>query len=144
MKKRAFRKRIKDRRGFSLAEVVVGLTVVVMVSAAALNVIMASIQMEAKYLNETTALCACESVVACVRFSDDAQDLAYALADLTEGGAQGEGVIAQEVDGKTVYELKQNTVRISVVFDYENFDTFEITAVKQNGETIHQVTYEKN
>ncbi len=136
MKKRPFRKRIKDRRGFSLAEVVVGLTVVVMVSAAALNVIIASIQMEAKYLNETTALCACESVVACVRFSEDADELRDALIEMADTKASA-------MLTETSIEFKQNTVRVSVVFDVL-FTKFDITAKTLSGETIHQVTYEKN
>ena len=98
MKRKLFREKVKNRGGFSIVEVVVGLTVVVMVTAAALSVILASVQMEAKYLNETTALCACESVVACVRFADNTDELAAVLENLTEEPAVQEDGAEMPVD----------------------------------------------
>ena len=158
MKRKLFREKVKNRGGFSIVEVVVGLTVVVMVTAAALSVILASVQMEAKYLNETTALCACESVVACVRFADNADELAAALETLTEEPAVQEDGAETPVervektveDGKTVLKFKQNTVQVTVKFAADAFDAaaadrnFEITAMTMSGEEIQQVQYEKN
>ena len=136
LKRKLFREKVKNRGGFSIAEVVVGLTVVVMVTIAALSVTLASVQMEAKYLNETTALCACESVVACVRFADNADDLQNALEKLAV-----DGLVDDSVAGE--YSFQQNTVRVSVVFNLE-FTNFAITAKTMSGEPIQQVTYEKN
>ena len=159
MKRKLFREKVKNRGGFSIVEVVVGLTVVVMVTIAALSVTLASMQMEAKYLNETTALCACESVVACVRFADNADDLQNALEKLTEEPAPQEDGAETPVervsktvaaDGKTVLQFKQNTVMVTVVFAADAFDVgatdrnFEITAATMSGEEIQQVQYEKN
>lgn len=158
MKRKLFREKVKNRGGFSIVEVVVGLTVVVMVTAAALSVILASVQMEAKYLNETTALCACESVVACVRFADNEDELAAALETLTEEPAVQEDGAETPVervektveDGKTVLKFKQNTVQVTVKFAADAFDAvaadrnFEITAMTMSGEEIQQVQYEKN
>ena len=136
MKRKLFREKVKNRGGFSIVEVVVGLTVVVMVTIAALSVTLASVQMEAKYLNETTALCACESVVACVRFADNADDLQNALEKLAVDGS-----VDDSVAGK--YSFQQNTVRVSVVFNLD-FTNFEITVWTMSDEPIQQVTYEKN
>ena len=159
MKRKLFREKVKNRGGFSIVEVVVGLTVVVMVTIAALSVTLASVQMEAKYLNETTALCACESVVACVRFADNETDLTAALETLTELPAPQEDGAETPVervsktvaaDGKTVLQFKQNTVQVTVKFAADAFDAaaadrnFEITAATMSGEEIQQVQYEKN
>ena len=151
MKRKLFREKVKNRGGFSIVEVVVGLTVVVMVTAAALSVILASVQMEAKYLNETTALCACESVVACVRFADNADELAAALETLTEepavqeDGAETpvERVVNIGTEENPVLWFKQNTVEVTVAFD-AHFTNFKITAKTMSGEEIQQVQYEKN
>ena len=136
MKRKLFREKVKNRGGFSIAEVVVGLTVVVMVTIAALSVTLASVQMEAKYLNETTALCACESVVACVRFADNVEELQNALEKLAV-----EDTFDTSVAG--AYSFQQNTVQVSVVFD-SYFTNFEITVWTMSDEPIQQVTYEKN
>ena len=151
MKRKLFREKVKNRGGFSIAEVVVGLTVVVMVTIAALSVTLASVQMEAKYLNETTALCACESVVACVRFADNEADLTAALETLTElpapqeDGAETpvERVVNIGTEENPVLQFKQNTVMVTVAFD-EHFTNFAITAWTMSGEEIQQVQYEKN
>ena len=136
LKRKLFREKVKNRGGFSIVEVVVGLTVVVMVTIVALSVTLASVQMEAKYLNETTALCACESVVACVRFADNTDELQDALEKLAVDGSVDDPVAGE-------YSFQQNTVRVSVVFD-SNFTNFEITAKTMSGEEIQQVQYEKN
>ena len=136
MKRKLFREKVKNRGGFSIVEVVVGLTVVVMVAIAALSVTLASVQMEAKYLNETTALCACESVVACVRFADNVEELQNALEKLAVDGSVDDSVVGK-------YSFQQNTVRVSVVFNLD-FTNFAITAWTMSDELIQQVTYEKN
>ena len=136
MKRKLFREKVKNRGGFSIVEVVVGLTVVVMVTIAALSVTLASVQMEAKYLNETTALCACESVVACVRFADNKDELQDALERLAVDGSVDDSVAGE-------YSFQQNTVRVSVVFNLD-FTNFAITAWTMSGEEIQQVQYEKN
>ena len=157
MKRKLFREKVKNRGGFSIAEVVVGLTVVVMVTIAALSVTLASVQMEAKYLNETTALCACESVVACVRFADNTDELQDALERLAEEPAQQEDGAEEPLESvvnigtveNPVLQFKQNTVTVTVAFAADaakNFTdhNFVITVWTMSGEEIQQVQYEKN
>ncbi|MBR6555607.1 MAG: hypothetical protein IKT90_05280, partial [Clostridia bacterium] len=108
-------------------------------------------------LNETTALCACESVVACVRFADNADDLTAALEKLAEAPAQQEDgaetpverVVNIGTEENPVLRFKQNTVEVTVAFAADaakNFTdhNFVITVWTMSGEEIQQVQYEKN
>ena len=157
MKQISLRTAAKSRRGFSLAEVMIGLTFVVMVTIAALSLMISSIQMETKYLSKTTALCACESVVACVRFADNVEELQNALEKLAEEPAPQEDgaetpverVVNIGTEENPVLQFKQNTVMVTVAFAADaakNFTdhNFVITVWTMSGEEIQQVQYEKN
>lgn len=128
MKLRNLRKLLTDRRGISMAEVVVALTVVVMVTAAAISVVIASIRYEAKYVNETTALSYCESAVECVRFADSDETLGKMLEKLDDEFQETESGI---------YMLEKEGFTVTVEADFDN-DEFEISAVKTNGVTIFE------
>ena len=141
MKQISLRTAAKSRRGFSLAEVMIGLTFVVMVTIAALSLMISSIQMETKYLSKTTALCACESAVAVVRYADNAQELAEGLLLLTED-TQMVMPLPEDPETSTI-QFQQNGVTITVSFD-DAFKTFTIIATNVSGrEELHRVTYEK-
>ena len=141
MKQISLRTAAKSRRGFSLAEVMIGLTFVVMVTIAALSLMISSNQMETKYLSKTTALCACESAVAVVRYADNAQELAEGLGLLTED-TQMVMPLPEDPETSTI-QFQQNGVTITVSFD-DAFKTFTIIATNVSGrEELHRVTYEK-
>ena len=141
MKQISLRTAAKSRRGFSLAEVMIGLTFVVMVTIAALSLMISSIQMETKYLSKTTALCACESAVAVVRYADNAQELAEGLLLLTKD-TQMVMPLPEDPETSTI-QFQQNGVTITVSFD-DAFKTFTIIATNVSGrEELHRVTYEK-
>ena len=94
-----------DRKGIGLTEVIVAIAVVVIVTAAAISVLVASVQFDAKYNNQTRALNACESAAQCVRFADDEEELAAYLARLG----------FEKVDG--VYVLSESDVPVEVVLN---------------------------
>ncbi len=155
MKQISLRTAAKSRRGFSLAEVMIGLTFVVMVTIAALSLMISSIQMETKYLSKTTALCACESAVAVVRYADNAQELAEGLLLLTKEEnlispydeetpeTPDDGVVEPTPPETSTIQFQQNGVTITVSFD-DAFKTFTIIATNVSGrEELHRVTYEK-
>ena len=107
----------------------IGLTFVVMVTIAALN------------LSKTTARCACESAVAVVRYADNAQELAEGLLLLTED-TQMVMPLPEDPETSTI-QFQQNGVTITVSFD-DAFKTFTIIATNVSGrEELHRVTYEK-
>lgn len=75
-------KKLCDRKGITMTEVVVAMTVVIIITGAAISVVTASVQFDAKYQKETYALNACESAVNCVRFADTPEELADLLNKL--------------------------------------------------------------
>ena len=72
--KKLFRK-LQDRKGITMTEVIVAMAVVIIVTGAAISVVTASVKFDAKYNAETYALNACESAVNCVRFADTVEEL---------------------------------------------------------------------
>ena len=73
--KKLLKKLLRDRRGISMTEVVVAMALVVIVTGAAISVLIASIQFDAKYKAQTHAQNACESAVECIRFADGKEKL---------------------------------------------------------------------
>ena len=73
--KKLLKKLLRDRRGISMTEVVVAMALVVIVTGAAISVLIASMQFDAKYKAQTHAQNACESAVECIRFADTQSEL---------------------------------------------------------------------
>lgn len=97
---------LRDRRGISMTEVVVAMAVVVIVTGAAISLLIASIRFDAKYRAQTEALNACESAVSCVRFADDAEDLGKYLKKLGFKDSD-DGYVLQ--DGKVTVTVTENS-----------------------------------
>lgn len=68
--KRLFRK-LKDRKGITMTEVIVAMAVVVIITGAAISLLVASVRFDNKYNAQTRALNACESAAQCLRFAED-------------------------------------------------------------------------
>lgn len=111
-------KLLRDRRGISMTEVVVAMAVVVIVTGAAISLLIASIRFDAKYRAQTEALNACESAVSCVRFADDAEDLEEYLKKLGFE-ASGDDYVLQ--DGKVTVVIGETkwTVKLDNEIVYE-------------------------
>ena len=65
------RKLLRDRKGITMTEVIIAMAAVILVSGAAISLLVASVQFDSKYDSQTRALNACESAVRCVRFADE-------------------------------------------------------------------------
>ena len=74
MENKMLKRLLRDRKGVSLAEVVVAMTLVVIITGAAISVVIASIKADAAYQNKYRALTACENAAECLRFSKGVQD----------------------------------------------------------------------
>ena len=71
---------LRDRKGVSLTEVVVSMTIVLMITGAAISVMLASSKADAAFRKKYQALTACENAAECLRFSQgDEDDLKGAL-----------------------------------------------------------------
>ncbi len=60
---------LRDRKGISLTEVVVAMTVVLLVTGAAISVVISSINADVGFRDKYKALTACENAVECLRYS---------------------------------------------------------------------------
>lgn len=139
------KKLLANRRGISMAEVVVSLTMIVMITAAAISVVVASIQFETKYINEVTALRNCESIAACVRYADSDETLASLLKELgfvphDAEDAEGKYTYTMEADADDPnlhkYTLVQGSYKIILKANFTT-NKYDISAVNENGDEIY-------
>ena len=106
---------LRSRKGFTMTEVIVAMAMVLIVSGAAISLLVASVQFDAKYDSQTKAMNAAESAVECVRFADKVSELESYLVDKL-GFVKHEGVYT--FDGDTVkVQVVEKTV--TVIFDDE-------------------------
>ena len=117
---------LRDRRGVSIAEVVVAMTMVLIITGAAMSVQIASTRADVAYRYKYQALSACENAVACVRFAgDSAETLAEALGK------------AGFVTSNGVSTHKSGDYEVVVAFEEERY------VVRYNGEIIYEyIQYE--
>ena len=122
--KKALLEMIKSRKGVSVTEVVAAMAVLVMVSAAAITVLTASVKADAAFENKYTALNGCENAAECLRFANGDEDL---LEDALKkaGFVQTENtVFTLEKGNETVTVLKNNDESYSVVYNGEIIYTY--------------------
>ena len=96
---------LRSRKGITMTEVIVAMAMVLIVSGAAISLLVASVQFDAKYNSQTQAITGCESAVEAIRFADSADEYVGYLKRL--------GFEIKE--GKSYYTLPGNeTVKIQV------------------------------
>lgn len=62
---------LRSRKGITMTEVIVAMAMVLIVSGAAISLLVASVQFDAKYNSQTQAITGCESAVEAIRFADN-------------------------------------------------------------------------
>jgi len=113
---------LKSRRGISMTEVVIAMTMVLLVTGAAITVVTASVHADVKYRHKSAALTACENAAECVRFAKNGGDLEDALKNAG---------FEKEEDGDS-FVIRFGEYEVAATKDgSENY------AVKLNGETIY-------
>lgn len=119
-----------DRRGISIAEVVVAMAMVLIITGAAISVQIASTKADVAFRHKYNALNACENAEACLRYAD--------------GDA---GVLDDALEGAGFTETREG-----VEYTYTSGD-YVVTVVKHeegnyavtyNGETIYEITSDPN
>ena len=100
-------RKLRDRKGISMTEVVVAMAVVVIVTGAAISVLVASVRFNDKYNDQTYALNACESAAQCIRYADDTVKLEGYLARLG----------FEKVENESRYILSGSDTAVEVVID---------------------------
>ena len=69
----------RSRRGISLVEVVVALTVIAIISSAALSLVISSARVDANSLRSTQVMIAAENSLECYRFAESEEEFAALL-----------------------------------------------------------------
>jgi len=127
------KKLLRDRSGISITEVVIAMAVVVIVTGAAISVLVASVQFDIKYQEKTAALSYCESAAECVRFAESKEMLGQTLNLLKEGF--GNPVIE---DDTYVFSLTEGDATIQVVVtSVSNPENYVVTL---NDEVIYEIS----
>ena len=117
---------LRDRRGVSIAEVVVAMTMVLIITGAAISVQISSTRADVAYRHKYQALNACENAVSCVRFAGNSSEtLAEALGK------------AGFVTDNGVFTHKSGDYEVVVAYEEERY------VVRYDGEIIYKhVQYE--
>lgn len=110
---------LRDRKGISLTEVVVAMTIVFLITGAAISVVISSIKADAAFGNKYRALTACENAAECLRFSKGAPT--EELMEKIDFKQNGDDYIFKSVDQE-----------VTVTINDENY-----YVVKYNGKTIY-------
>lgn len=127
-------KKIRSRRGISLAEVMIALAIITIVSAAALSLTLSSAKVDAMALRTTQITMAGENALECFRYADNDGDFGELLKKT--------GNYTSSVNG--VYTLEEEMYTITVNADYTN-NTMSFVA-KTNDEAqkeLHKYSFTK-
>lgn len=114
---------LRNRKGMTLLEVVVGIAVVLIVTGAALTLMISSSRADVAYRDEYRALVACENAQECLRFANGDPERLYAA--LTAVG------FTKDPDSE-IYTLENGSHTVTVTLDSDNY------VVKYNDETIYE------
>lgn len=131
MNNRLMHKLLTSRRGLSIAEVMISLALITIISTAAISIAVASLQFEAKYRSEVTALRDCESIAACVRYAESAETLTPLLETLAF-----EDISSVQDGVEYTYTLRKPNCTITLTVNFDDRQ-YTITAVDQNGVPIY-------
>ena len=129
MSRRINVKRNRSRRGISLVEVVVALTVIAIISSAALSLVISSARVDANSLRSTQVMMAAENALECYRFAESKEEFA-ALLEKT-GDYKGS-------DG--VFVLTEKSYTITVSYSAEKLI---FSAADGDGEEIYSYEFDK-
>lgn len=129
MSRRINVKRNRSRRGISLVEVVVALTVIAIISSAALSLVISSARVDANSLRSTQVMMAAENVLECYRFAENDGD----FADLLQKTGDYKGS-----DGVFVLTEKSYTITV-------NYTDTQLTfsATDSDGKEIYKYEFNK-
>ena len=132
MSRRINVKRNRSRRGISLVEVVVALTVIAIISSAALSLVISSARVDANSLRSTQVMMAAENVLECYRFAESEGDFADLL--------QKTGDYTKEPEAIGTYFLAEKSYVITVSYSAEKLI---FSAADSDGKEIYKYEFNK-
>lgn len=117
--KKALLKLLGNRKGISMTEVIVAMAVLVMVSGAAITVLIASVKADTAYQNKYAVLSGCENAAECLRFADGNEILLKEALEKAGFAQTDETEFTLEKGNETVTVLKNDDESYAVVYNGE-------------------------
>ncbi len=121
---------LRSRRGVTITEVAIALVIIGIISAAALSVVMYSVNVEKQSFSVIQAENTAENALACFRYAETEEEFVEALCKT--------GAYEQQEDGSLI--LVSNGCTVTVRADYSQL-YFEYNAVNADGEQIYSFRY---
>ncbi|MBP3592073.1 MAG: prepilin-type N-terminal cleavage/methylation domain-containing protein [Clostridia bacterium] len=120
MKKRIFERKINARRGFSLAEVVVAIAIIVIVSSASMTLIGVQARTEAKSVATVEATNIAENAIECFRYAQNTGtdfESVFGYASSTTGeGTEADPYIIKKDGATVIIRITGNTMTVNATF----------------------------
>lgn len=136
--------KMRKKNGYSLVEVVIALSVVIIVSLAALSIALSSIATKATAINKTKAQSFADNVWESFKAAESENEF-ESLVLFAEGITLNDG--ATDEDGNTVYtyysEENKFAAEISVNFSESERSEFEINITDKQGNSIVSFSFRK-
>lgn len=117
--KKALLKLLGNRKGISMTEVIVAMAVLVMVSGAAITVLIASVKADTAYQNKYAVLSGCENAAECLRFADGNEILLKEALEKAGFAQTDETEFTLEKGNEAVTVLKNDDESYAVVYNGE-------------------------
>lgn len=123
---------LRCRKGMSMVEVVIALVIISVISAAALSMIMMSVNVEADAVRSVEVAESVDNAIACFRFAENHETFLQAL--------QKTAPYEQDPENLNRFLMKASDFTVAILF---SGDQFEYTAVNADSEVIYTFTYAK-
>ena len=134
----------KNNRGYSLVEVVIALSVIVIVSVSALSIVLSSVATKVNAINKSHAQSFADNVWESFKAADT-QDEFLSLIAFSEGTTLTEGVTDES--GKTTYtyysQENKFTAEIAVSYQENARPELEVMVTDKDGDEIISFSYRK-
>lgn len=109
------RKLLRDRKGISLTEVVIAMAAVLMVTGAAISVLISSNQADIAFRDKYRGLTGCENAVECLRFATDNELSQAEVATILEKA----GFVDETPEDTEVKYILEGNEEVTVTYDIE-------------------------
>lgn len=134
----------RKKRGYSLVEVVIALTVIVTVSITALTIVLSSVATKQTAIHKTEAQNFAQSVWECFKVSDNEADF-VSNVDFAEGVTLSDGTLDE--DGYTVYTFDSEENKFTAIIKVRYYETLRsdlsVDILDKDGDSIVSFTYQK-
>lgn len=127
----------KNKRGYSLVEVVIALTVIVIVSISAISIMLSSITTKQHAINKSYAQNFADNVWECFKAADTEEDFIFLV------GLSKDAEVSLINDTKYTYESTKNKFKAKITVAYDSRPTLTIEVTESDGDKIISFKYTK-